>query len=201
LKLQIPPLFSIIFSKSITALQIFTMSDKNTSTLQSAIDSVTGAAQSVVGAVTGNPADQSQAQDKKAEAAAKDDLSHAAVKGPGFTATADGVAKDDPNRNQGQWNQTVGSGKEMLGNIIGSENLKQQGVQQNQEGKAQEAEGQLKYLGGGIADRVGGTVGGAVAGLTGNQDAKAAAQQQHDQGKTKQRGVEAALDKKADAQV
>lgn len=37
----------------------------------------------------------------------------------------------------------------------------------NEEGKAQEAAGQLNDLGKGIQDRVSGTVGGAVAGLTG----------------------------------
>lgn len=37
----------------------------------------------------------------------------------------------------------------------------------NEEGKAQEAAGQLNDLGSGIKDRVSGTVGGAVAGMTG----------------------------------
>jgi uncharacterized protein YjbJ (UPF0337 family) len=41
----------------------------------------------------------------------------------------------------------------MLGNLIGAESLKQEGIQQNREGKAQEAQGQLSDLGGGIADR------------------------------------------------
>lgn len=34
------------------------MSDKNTSTLQSYVDSATSAVQSAIGAVTGNPADK-----------------------------------------------------------------------------------------------------------------------------------------------
>ena len=42
---------------------------------------------------------------------------------------------DDPNRSEGSWNQTVGSGKEMLGNAIGAEGLKKEGIKQNQEGK------------------------------------------------------------------
>ncbi|KAB2577210.1 hypothetical protein DBV05_g4098 [Lasiodiplodia theobromae] len=176
------------------------MSDKNTSTLQSYVDSATSAVQSAIGAVTGNPADKKQAEDKKAEAQAKDDLSHAAAKAGPFTVSTSGVAKDDPNRTQGSWNQTVGSGKEMVGNLVGSESLKQEGARQNQEGKGQEAQGQLSDLGGGIADRVGGTIGGAVAGLTGNEDAKKQYEKQHDQGKTAQRGVEAELQKQADAQ-
>jgi hypothetical protein len=88
----------------------------------------------------------------------------------------------------------------MLGNLVGNESLKQEGIRQNQEGKGQEAQGQLTDLGQGIKDRVGGTVSGAVAGLTGDADTKAAAQKQHDTGKTLQRGVEADLQKMADAE-
>ena len=71
-----------------------------------------------------------------------------------------------------------------------SQNLKQQGERQNAEGKAQEAQGQLSDLGSGIANRVTGTVGGAVAGITGDRDAQLKAQEQHDVGKTQQRGAE-----------
>ncbi|EOD53049.1 CsbD-like protein [Neofusicoccum parvum] len=175
------------------------MSDKNTSTLQSYVDSATSAVQSAVGAITGNPADQKQADDKKAEAEAKHDLSHASAKAGPFTVSSSGVAKDDPNRTEGSWNQTVGSGKETLGNLIGNETLKKEGARQNQEGKGQEAQGQLNDLGQGISDRVSGTVGGAIAGLTGNEKAKAEYEKQHDHGKTAQRGVEADLDKQANA--
>lgn len=79
------------------------------------------------------------------------------------------------------------------------EGLKQDGQRQNEEGKAQEAKGQLNDLGAGIKDRVSGTVGGAVAGMTGDREAQLKAQEQHDQGKTLQRGVESELDKKAQA--
>lgn len=47
------------------------------------------------------------------------------------------------------------------------DDLKREGQQQNAEGKGQESKGQLNDLGSGVADRVQGTVGGAVAGLTG----------------------------------
>lgn len=80
---------------------------------------------------------------------------------------------------------------------MGAEGLKQEGIRQNEEGKAQEAQGQLSDLGKGVHDRVGGTIGGAVAGLTGNQAQKAEAQRQHDDGKARQRGVEADLQKQA----
>lgn len=78
--------------------------------------------------------------------------------------------------------------------------MKAEGARQNQEGKEQEAAGQVSDLGKGISDRVGGTVGGAFAGLTGNDAAKAEYQLQHDQGKTSQRGVEAELQKQAEAE-
>lgn len=75
--------------------------------------------------------------------------------------------------------------------------MKQEGIRQNKEGKAQEAQGQVADLGKGIQDRVGGAIGGAVAGLTGNDAQKLEAQKQHDDGKARQRGVEADLQKQA----
>jgi hypothetical protein len=68
-------------------------------------------------------------------------------------------------------------------------------MRQNEEGKGQEAKGQLSDLGKGVQDRVGGTVGGVVAGLTGNEGQKSEARRQHDEGKARQRGVEADLQK------
>lgn len=113
--------------------------------------------------------------------------------------SASGVAPKSQDRTEGSWNQTVGAGKETLGGLLGAEGLKQEGIKQNQEGKGQEAAGQVSDLGHGIGDRVQGTVGGAFAGLTGNKEAKAAYEAQHDSGKTSQRGVEAELQKQAGA--
>lgn len=64
-------------------------------------------------------------------------------------SSSDAVTEDDPNRGEGAWNQTVGSAKESLGGMIGAEGLKKEGARQNQEGKGQEAEGQLSDLGSG----------------------------------------------------
>lgn len=111
-----------------------------------------------------------------------------------------GVAPKSSDRTDGSWNQTVGSAKESIGGLVGAEGLKQEGIKQNQEGKGQEAAGQISDFGHGIGDRVSGTVGGAVAGLTGNQQAKASYEAQHDSGKTSQRGVEAELQKQAEAE-
>jgi uncharacterized protein YjbJ (UPF0337 family) len=187
-----------------------------TSTLQSYVDTATGAVQSALGSLTGSTSDrvsffacllnhthmltcmQTVGEQKKSVADAEKDLSHSSAKIGGVTATpGGGLAVDDPNRAAGSWNQTVGSAKEFTGNLVGADGLKQEGIRQNKEGQGQEAEGQLKDLGQGIQDRVGGTVGSAVAGLTGNTAAKAQHQQQHDDGKARQRGVETDLQKQA----
>ncbi|KAF2470046.1 uncharacterized protein BDR25DRAFT_226729 [Lindgomyces ingoldianus] len=169
-----------------------------TSTLQSYVDSATGAVQSAIGSITGNPADKKQAEDKKLTGDVERDLSHSAAKAGPFTVSpSGGIAKDDPNRTAGSWNKTVGSAKEAVGGLLGAEGLKQEGIRQNKEGQGQEAQGQLSDLGKGISDRVGGTIGGAVAGLTSNPAARNEAQKQHDDGKARQRGVEADLQKQA----
>jgi uncharacterized protein YjbJ (UPF0337 family) len=93
----------------------------NTSTLKSYVDSATGAVQNALGSLTGNTSDQTAGQAKQDKADVEHDASHATLKGPGFTASASGVTKDDPDRAAGSWNQTVGSAKETLGGVIGSE--------------------------------------------------------------------------------
>lgn len=92
-----------------------------TSTLQSYVDSATGAAQSVIGSITGNASDQKTGDAKRDEAQKEYDASQATAKLPGFTASSAGaVTKDDPDRRDGSWNQTVGSAKETLGGLVGS---------------------------------------------------------------------------------
>ncbi|OAL44625.1 hypothetical protein IQ07DRAFT_592290 [Pyrenochaeta sp. DS3sAY3a] len=169
-----------------------------TSTLQSYVDQATGAVQSALGSLTGSTADKAQGENRKVVADAEHDLSHSAAKaGPVSITPGGGVATDSHDRTAGSWNQNVGAAKEAIGGFVGAEGLRQEGIKQNQEGKAQEAQGQLADLGKGIQDRVGGTIGGAVAGLTGNAAQKAEAQKQHDDGKARQRGVEADLQKQA----
>ena len=89
------------------------------------------------------------------------------------------MAQDNADRTDGQWNQTVGSLKEATGNLIGNENLKTQGREQNMQGQGQEAKGQLSDLGQGVGDRISGTIGGVAASLTGNTVAKKAYEDQH----------------------
>ena len=89
----------------------------------------------------------------------------------------------------------MGSAKESIGNFVGADGLKKEGIEQNRQGKGQEAQGQLSDLGSGVGDRLTGTVGGAVAGLTGNREAQEKYQNKHDDGKTAQRSAEADIQK------
>lgn len=171
------------------------------STGQSYLDSAKGYLQSGIAAVTGSTGDQAKADQTHNKAAAEANASEAAVKAGPFTLSSSGaVAKDNQDRSQGQWDQTMGSLKETAGNLVGNENLKQQGREQNLQGQGQEAKGQLSDLGQGISDRVQGTLGGAVAGLTGDRVGQEKYNEMHDEGKSRQRGVEADLDKQAAAQ-
>ncbi|KAH7148844.1 hypothetical protein EDB81DRAFT_759193 [Dactylonectria macrodidyma] len=170
------------------------------STLQSYVDSATGTIQSALGSVTGSSGDKAHGEARKDKADLEHDASHAAVKVPGGAISASGIAKDDPNRTEGSWDQTIGAGKESLGGLIGNESLKNAGRQQNLEGQQKQARGQLNDFGSGIGDRVQGTLGSAVAGLTGDKSGQAHYDSLHDEGKTKQRGVEAELQKQAEAE-
>ena len=158
---------------------------------------------------------QNAGEAKKTKADLEHDASHATAKIGNVTASSSGaVTKDDPNRTEGSWNQvspyqlnpqmstktnisfkTIGSAKESVGGLIGNQSLKNAGAQQNAEGKAQEAQGQLNDFGSGVADRVSGAVAGGVAGLTGDRDAQLKAQEQHDKGKTQQRSAEVDIQK------
>lgn len=141
---------------------------------------------------------QRQGEQNQEKANAEKDLSHASVKAGPFTASSEGaVAKDDPNRTTGSWNQTIGSGKEYMGNLTGSEQLKKEGQRQNEDGKAQEAQGQMSDYASGMSDRVQGRVGNAAAALTGDRQEQQKRQEQHDVGKTLQRGAESDIQKQA----
>ena len=66
--------------------------------------------------------------------------------------------------------------------------------------RVKRAQGQLSDLGKGISDRVQGTLGAGVAGITGNQVEQTKYNDQRDEGKSRQRGVEMDLQKKAEAE-
>ncbi|QKX56956.1 uncharacterized protein TRUGW13939_04064 [Talaromyces rugulosus] len=171
------------------------MSSDGSSTLKSYVDSAVGAAQSVVGSVTGNPADQKQAEDTKNQAEQQYKDSHTTAKlGPISADPNTGAAAvNHEDRSTGSWNQTVGAAKESVGNFVGNDNLRQTGIQQNADGKAQEAKGQLSDLTQGISDRAQGALGNIGAAVTGDRETQAKYQDLHDVGKARQRGVESEL--------
>lgn len=178
-----------------------TTSQPQASSGKSLADTATGYIQQGIAAVTGNPADKAKAEQTHDKAAVEANASEAAIKAGPYTLSSSGaVAKDSQDRSQGQWDQTMGSIKETVGNLTGNENLKQQGREQNLQGQGLEAKGQLSDLGKGISDRVQGTLGGAVAGLTNDRDSQVKYADLHDEGKSRQRGVEADLEKQAAAQ-
>ena len=114
---------------------------------------------------------QAKGDATKDKAAAEKDASHTIGKiGPYAVSSSGGISSDDPRRTQGSYDQTVGSAKEALGGLVGAEGLKKEGQQQSAMGKGTEAEGQLADYGHGLKDRVGGTVGGIAAGITGDRE-------------------------------
>jgi hypothetical protein len=80
------------------------------------------------------------------------------------------------------------------------QNLKAQGREQNLEGQRQEAKGQVSDFASGVGDRVQGTIGSAVTGLTGDQKGQAHYNKMHAEGKTQQRGAEHDIQKQAEAE-
>jgi len=165
------------------------------STAKSYVDSAAATVQNVIGSITGNPVDKQAAADKHVAANAERDASRAGAKaGPVNFSTA-GVTVDNEDRVGGKKDQVVGSGKEFVGNALGNDSLVREGRRQNDEGQGREAAGQVKDYVGGAADRVTGAIGSVVAGITGNSEAQNAYRNQHDQGKTNVRGVEADITK------
>ncbi|KAL3471034.1 hypothetical protein BJX99DRAFT_263650 [Aspergillus californicus] len=99
-------------------------------------------------------------------------------------------------RQNATWDQTVGSGKEMLGNITGYEGLRQEGIDQNARGKQAEAQGQLQDLGAGATDRVVGGVNKVKGAVTGDRVEEQKAENIHDAGKRQQKEAEAEINKR-----
>ena len=140
---------------------------------------------------TDHVATQAKGDLKKDKATAEQDASHTVGKiGPYAVSGSGGLAQDDPRRQEGSWNQTVGSGKEMVGNALGLDGMKKEGEEQNAAGKGMEAEGQLSDFGSGIKDRAQGALGGIGAGITGDREQQEKYQRMHDDGKTQQRSAE-----------
>lgn len=135
---------------------------------------------------------------EKAKGEAKNEASHETAKIGPFSADPNtgAVAKDNENRPTGQWDQTLGSTKEAVGNLIGNENLRRGGAEQNAAGKEQEAKGQLTDFGKGIQNRAMGALGSVGAAVTGDREGEQEYRDMHDEGKVRQRGAEADIVKK-----
>lgn len=94
----------------------------NSSTLKSYVDSATGTVQNALGNLTGNTGDQAKGELRKDKAEVEHDASHATAKIPGGAISGSGaVTKDNSDRTEGSWNQTMGSTKEAIGGLIGNE--------------------------------------------------------------------------------
>jgi len=171
------------------------------STLGGIINSAAGAIQSGIGQLTGSGADYSHGEAKRNLGEQQKDESRATAKVGPFTATSEGGAHvDNKDRTEGSWDQTIGSGKQFVGGVIGSDNLKSQGRDQYDAGVSKEAQGQANDFVQGVGDRVQGTLGGIGAALTNDRVAQEKYAEQHDQGKASQRSVEYDLQKRAEAE-
>jgi len=143
----------------------------------------------------GNTADTHAANQKQQEAQAERDVSRAGANVGPVNLSASGVALSNEDRREGGAKETMGSVKETVGHLVGSDDMVYQGRRQNQEGQGQKAAGQVKDYVEGTTDRVGGGVGSAAAGLVGNREKEREYERMHDTGKTNVRGVEAEVNK------
>jgi len=167
----------------------------SSSTVKSYVDQAVGTAQSAIGSVTGNNQNKEQGGATKKQAETEHNASGL------FTADPNtGTTKSDSGRSGGSWNQTVGSAKESIGNLIGNENLRQEGIRQNAEGKSQEAKGQVQDFSEGITKRVQGTLGSVGAAITGDRESEARWRDVQDEGKAKHRDAEADILKRQQQQ-
>jgi len=168
------------------------------STVGAMFQNVVGTVQNGLGQLVGSGKDVQEGEVKKAVATEKDERSHTAAKLGPITATGEGGAHvDNKDRQEGSFDQTIGSGKQFVGGLIGSEALKAQGRDQYNQGVQREAAGQASDLVEGISNRVSGALGSAVSG-----DAleKERYREQHDEGKAAVRSVQHDLQKKAEAE-
>jgi len=145
---------------------------------------------------TDNHQNRGEAVQDKAKAQHED--SHTTAKlGPiSADPNTGATAKDNENRSTGSWDQTLGSTKEAIGNMVGNESLRRTGAEQNAAGKEQEAKGQLKDWGEGIQNRAEGAIGSVGAAVRGDREEEQKLRDMHDEGKVRQRGAEADMAKK-----
>jgi uncharacterized protein YjbJ (UPF0337 family) len=145
---------------------------------------------------TNNHQNQGEAAQQKAQAQEENSRTTAKLGPISADPNTGATAKDNEDRSTGSWDQTVGSTKEAVGNLIGNESLRRTGAEQNAAGKEQEAKGQLKDWGEGIQNRAQGAIGSVGAAISGDRAEEEKFRDIHDQGKVRQRGAEADMAKK-----
>lgn len=64
----------------------------------------------------------------------------------------------DPSKTNASWNSTVGTAKESVGNVIGSEDLSKTGKEQHAQGEVERKEAEAKQYGEGLVDSATGKV-------------------------------------------
>jgi len=162
------------------------------------LQSAVGTVQSGLGQLTGSGKDVNAGETKRTAAEEQNERSHTSAKLGPVTATGEGGAHvDNKDRQQGSWDQTIGSGKQFVGGLVGNESLKTQGRTQYDEGVQRETAGQANDLVEGFSNRVGGTIGAMVSNDKNEQDSY---KRQHDDGKAAVRSVQDDLQKRADAE-
>ncbi|KAF3912579.1 hypothetical protein ABW21_db0205715 [Orbilia brochopaga] len=172
--------------------------EQQPSTLGSILQSAAGTIQSGIGQLTGSGKDVNAGETKKVAAEQQHEQSHATAKLGPVTATGEGGAHvDNKDRQQGAWDQTIGSGKQFVGGVVGNESLKQQGRAQYDQGVQQETAGQASDLVEGVGNRVTGAIGSMVSNDKNVQDAYS---RQHDDGKAAVRSVQHDLQRQAEAE-
>ncbi|KAL9585971.1 MAG: hypothetical protein Q9212_001190 [Teloschistes hypoglaucus] len=91
------------------------MSDSNSSTAKSYLDSAMAQGQSALGSMTGSTGDKAEAAVRKDQAAAEKENSHTIGKaGPLNFSPSGGVSTDDPNRSEGNKKITPDSPSDLL---------------------------------------------------------------------------------------
>ncbi|KAK6526237.1 hypothetical protein TWF694_004846 [Orbilia ellipsospora] len=167
------------------------------STLGSMLQGMAGTVQSTLGQLTGNQKDIQEGEIRRSNAEESNERSHTAAKLGPVTATAEGGTHvDHEDRQKGSWDQTIGSGKQFVGGLIGSESLKAQGRAQYDDGVRLETSGQASDLSQGVVNRVVGTLG---AMTSTDSEEREKYNRQHDEGKAAVRSVQHDLQKQSEA--
>ncbi|TIB42155.1 hypothetical protein E3P86_00488 [Wallemia ichthyophaga] len=91
----------------------------------------------------------------------------------------------DPSKTNAQWNSTVGTAKESLGNAVGSEDYSKAGKEQHAKGEAERKEAEAKQYGEGMVDSAAGKIKNVGGAVTGDKQKQAEGAAREEKGDTK----------------